>query len=166
MTSDSDSNGLDKNPIPDSCALAHGKLQMIVKEFHTFRDSVESYQKKGAVAIEQVGEMHLTLNQVEHHMENLAKLGTIADTNTSIATNFEKLCSKIGVLEEGALSVAFGKKQVPMSIFLIVVTVFSLAFLLKFIEDRNLDATPTSLSIHSKVQIEDATPITDSKKNP
>lgn len=163
---ESDSNGLDKDPISPTCALAHGKLKAIMQEFHQFRESVETYQKKGSVAIQQVGEMHLTLNEVEHHMENLAKLGTIADTNQSIATNFEKLCTKIGVMEEGAMSVAFRRNQVPMPIFLIVVAVFAIAFLLKFIEDRKLDVTPTSFHIQSNERETVTTTNSESKKNP
>lgn len=158
-------NGFDDKK-ESCCVLANGKLEEIMQEFEQFRESNEQYQARGRVAVKQIAEMHSLVEEVHSHMGNLQNLSSIARTNESIATNFDALCKKIGVMEEGSLAAALGKKQVPMSIFLIVTLVFAVAFLLKFLEDRQFDASPTSLRIGPHHIFGPQLPDSDSKKNP
>lgn len=89
--------------------------------------------------------MHLSAQKVD---ETHAIVTTLSE-HAKHLSNLEKIATAIYDIKNQAFDAAVGKKQVPISVFLIVLFTMCLLFVLRELGARDFKVTPTSMEIET-----------------
>lgn len=121
----------------------------VIEEIRTFiQDNVE-FRKKGLSAFDKIDAMINSLGLLQRDTRHLLILPEIAKTNSIMSSSFSAFQQDFHDLKTESFAAIVGKKQVPLSIFLIVVATLAIVIVLLVLGQRYIEASATGVKMGS-----------------
>lgn len=127
----------------------HNLLPKLVERIDNLIKDHKDYRETNKVGLQQVASMYAALTKINGDTVHLSQLPKIASSNSEMQKTMTTFCREFVELKKDTMSTALGKKQVPLSVFLLVIGTLCIIGILRELGHRDLEASLTHLGIKS-----------------